>query len=68
MPRRYKRISQNYDEINKKIHEITNTITQLTEDVKWIKCMIKKFDNRIWAVLILLVSTILSSIFISISR
>lgn len=68
MSRKYKRISRNHDEIDKKIYEITNTITQLTEDVKWIKCMIKKFDNRIWAVLILLVSTILSSIFISIFR
>lgn len=69
MPQKYKKKTrQEYEDINEKIYELSNSITQLTDDVKWIKCMVKKLDNRIWAVLILLVSTILSSIIISILR
>lgn len=69
MPQKYgKTRYQEYEDLNKKVYELSNSITQLAEDVKWIKCMVKKLDNRIWAVLILLVSTILSSIIISILR
>lgn len=65
MPTRSK-TAQRYHELDERIKVLNETLIRAVEDIEWMKCTIKKLDNRIWAILVLLVSTLLSSICISI--